>query len=358
MPILTATFIHTFRLRLIEWFRAYGRDLPWRHTTDPYHIWVSEIILQQTQVKQGLDYYLRFISTFPDVRSLSEADDSTLLHVWQGLGYYSRAHNMKHAARQIIEEHDGNFPDDPRDIARLKGIGPYTTAAISSIAFGLPLAVVDGNVYRVLSRTLGDDTPIDTTEGKKRYFALASELLDPKEPSTYNQAIMDFGALVCTPKNPECDTCPIRDLCISKGSELVEFLPRKARRTEIKEEYLDFYLLQKADSIAVEKRDHSGIWKGLYQFLLRTTVPEGWREIEVLTLPDHRLTHRLLHIRVHLCEETGERMSTTTLSRTDGIDIESIGEGLRFIPIDHHPDYAFPKPLRQFLDQHYPRGER
>ena len=337
---LSPAFSSKFRSALIDWFKEHGRKLPWRGTDNPYHIWVSEIILQQTQVKQGWDYYLRFIETFPDVKALAEADEEVLLRVWQGLGYYSRAHNMKRAAVQIMEEYGGLFPKKAGQIAGLKGIGPYTTAAIGSIAFGLSLAVVDGNVYRVLSRILADETPIDTTEGKKHYAAIASELLSPEDPSRYNQAIMDFGAMVCTPKNPSCDTCPLSDICRSFGTALPELLPIKARKTAVKEEELHFYLLQDGNTIAVEKRDKTGIWKGLYQLPILKEAPEGWEETEVYKLKDHRLTHRLLHINVHHCRpQPGAEDTSLPYS---------------FIPISDHQKLAFPKPLRHFLDTRYP----
>ena len=349
---ISPAFTSKFRSELLAWFKEYGRKLPWRGTDNPYYIWVSEIILQQTQVKQGWDYYLRFIETFPDVKALAEADEEVLLRVWQGLGYYSRAHNMRRAAIQIMEEYGGRFPKTADDIAKLKGIGPYTTAAIGSIAFGLPLAVVDGNVYRVLSRLLADETPIDTTEGKKHYAAIASELLAPEAPSRYNQAIMDFGAMVCTPKNPSCGACPLSEICLSFDTELPELLPIKARKTAVKEEELHFYLLQKGSHIAVEKRDKTGIWKGLYQFPILKEAPADWQETETFKLKDHRLTHRLLHITVHHCRpKTGAGSAV----KAEGSDRD--GKSVlpySFIPIQEHHKLAFPKPLRHFLDTRFP----
>lgn len=338
---LSETFKLAFQKSLIGWFKENGRKLPWRETRNPYHIWVSEIILQQTQVKQGWDYYLRFIETFPDIFALAKADDETLLRVWQGLGYYSRAHNLRAAAGQIVQTYGGIFPTNPVQIANLKGIGPYTTAAIASIAFGLPLAVVDGNVYRVLSRLLGEETPIDTTEGRKLYAALAEELLDREEPSAYNQAIMDFGAMVCTPRHPSCDSCPVAELCQSRGTDLVELLPQQVRKTAVREEELHFYLLQDGDAFAIEKRDSTGIWKGLYQLPLLSEPPAGWSETEVFRLRDHRLTHRLLHISIHKCIPTSGKREEEDTRWT-------------FIPTSEHPGYAFPKPIRSFLDGAFP----
>ena len=334
------SFLYAFRVSLEEWFGLHGRKLPWRGISDPYRIWVSEIILQQTQVKQGWDYYLRFIDAFPDVSSLAGADESRLLRVWQGLGYYSRALNMKVAANQILDRFGGRFPDNAADISSLKGIGPYTTSAIGSIAYGLPLAVLDGNVYRVLSRLLLDMTPIDTTGGKKHFAELASLLLDPDNPSLYNQAIMDLGAMVCTPARPKCEDCPIRTLCKSAGTEYSLLLPLKSRKLKVKEETMHFYLLQRGTQFAIEKRDRSGIWKGLYQLPILSDVPVGWSEKGAIRLKDHRLTHRLLHIEIHLC-------------LPDSVECVSSLPYL-FIEVSDHSSYPFPKPLRQFLDTHFP----
>ena len=198
-----------FRTQLLEWFNVNGRILPWRETKDPYKIWVSEIILQQTRVNQGWNYYTRFISQYPTVKELADSSTEELLLMWQGLGYYNRAHNMQIAARDIVKNFNGVFPKDPKLVRGLKGIGDYTTAAICSIAYNLPLAVVDGNVYRVLSRFYGIDVPIDSAEGKKTFQALASATLDTKHPGLYNQALMDLGAMVCTPKKTDCDSCPV-----------------------------------------------------------------------------------------------------------------------------------------------------
>ena len=226
-----------FALTLLRWFRENGRDLPWRQTHDPYAIWLSEIILQQTQVKQGWDYWERFMRRWPMVEALAAATEDEVLREWQGLGYYSRARNLHYAAKQIVAL--GHFPDSIEEIRQLKGVGDYTAAAIGSIAFGLPAAVVDGNVYRVLSRHFGIDTPINTTEGKKVFAALAQSLL-PDSPSKYsltshhspltseyNQAIMDFGAIQCTPQSPRCDVCPLMESCAAFREGRVGELPVK-----------------------------------------------------------------------------------------------------------------------------------
>lgn len=331
----------------MEWFRHHGRDLPWRRTKDPYKIWVSEIILQQTQVVQGRAYYERFVDELPDVKSLAEVSDDKLLMLWQGLGYYSRAHNLKHAAQQIMEDYAGHFPQQEQDVRSLKGVGPYTTAAIMSIAFNYPLAVVDGNVYRVVSRLLATETPIDTTEGKKLYAQFADKLLDRENPSHYNQALMDLGAMICTPRNPLCAECPVQQLCQSKGTNLVDLLPLKAKRTQVIEKHLTFYLYLQESTFAVERRGKTGIWKGLYQLPLQVSdtpysappLPdEGWNIIEEIRLPDHRLSHRLLHIHVIVCSPGTEKRLSTKYD---------------WIKIEDHSKFAFPKPLRAFLDRYF-----
>ncbi len=250
---------------LSQWYAINKRDLPWRSTVNPYYIWLSEIILQQTRVEQGLPYYLKFIDTFPVVADLANADEDLVLKLWQGLGYYSRARNLQFSAKLILSEFGGNFPDNHADILRLKGVGPYTAAAISSFSFGLPYAVLDGNVIRVLSRVFGIQTPFDTTAGKKQFQKLAQELLDKKNPAEYNQAIMEFGALQCVPKSPKCNDCPIVNDCIAFNTNTVSLLPVKSKKLKVKNRYLHFLVVNKNNEVLIGKRN-SGIWQGLYEF--------------------------------------------------------------------------------------------
>lgn len=343
-----------FRQALIEWYELNGRRLPWRETNDPYKIWISEVILQQTQVIQGLDYYLRFIERYPDVKTLAASPESDLLLIWQGLGYYSRAHNLHKAAQSIVQYHSGVFPKAVEDVSKLKGIGPYTLAAIMSIAYNEPLAVVDGNVYRVLSRVLDIDVPIDTSMGQKAFRALAQELLDPQYPGIYNQGIMDLGAMICTPKSPKCDECPIQEVCKCAHSPTITLRPVKAKKMIVKELYLDFFLLIQGEYIWGEKRGKQSIWKGLYQFPLHLSdrahpaplsllrdlkINTGEEELKISHsyTTTHRLTHRLLNINIH------------TIHLPEHIDLSYLG--LEAIPISRHSEYAFPKPLREFLDK-------
>lgn len=247
-----------------DWYLAFGRDLPWRQTKDPYLIWISEIILQQTRVNQGYEYYLRFAERFPTVQALAEADEEEVLKFWQGLGYYSRARNLHTAARSI-----GNiFPTTYSDVINLKGVGEYTAAAICSFAYDLPYAVVDGNVFRVLSRYFGIETPIDTGQGKREFTSLAQELLDKKNPAQHNHAIMDFGALQCTPKSPNCSICPLVESCFAFQNHKIAVLPLKKGKVKVTNRYLNYFYIQQGEFTYLVKRTDKDIWRNLYQFPL------------------------------------------------------------------------------------------
>ena len=287
-----------FSLTLIRWFRENGRDLPWRHTRDPYAIWLSEIILQQTQVKQGWDYWERFMRRWPKVEDLAAASEDEVLREWQGLGYYSRARNLHYAARQIVGL--GHFPDTLEEIKALKGVGDYTAAAIGSIAFGLPTAVVDGNVYRVLARHFGIDTPINTTEGKKVFTAMAQELLPEIEAPAYNQAIMDFGAIQCTPQLPHCIECPLMDSCVALREDKVSKLPVKLKTLKVCERHLIYIYVRCQDHVAIHRRGVGDIWQGLWEPWLVDEVPA--HAVMLRKNVKHMLTHRILFADFYLLE--------------------------------------------------------
>ena len=303
----------SFATTLLEWFRENGRDLPWRQTRDPYAIWLSEIILQQTQVKQGWDYWERFMHRWPTVEALAAATEDEVLREWQGLGYYSRARNLHFAAKQIVAL--GHFPDTLDEIRKLKGVGDYTAAAIGSIAFGLPAAVVDGNVYRVLARHFGIDTPINTTEGKKLFQSLAQSLLPTPEfsshisrlspltthlSSLYNQAIMDFGAIQCTPQSPRCQECLLMESCVAFRSNLVSDLPVKQKTLKVRERHLIYIFIRYNGETALHRRGPGDIWQGLWEPFLCETVPAG---AELLRRNvKHVLTHRILYADFYLWE--------------------------------------------------------
>ena len=258
-----------FSNSLIYWYLQNDRDLPWRRTKNPYFIWLSEIMLQQTRVAQGMAYYLKFTDNFPTVFDLAKADESTVLKMWQGLGYYSRARNLHYSAKHIANELNGEFPNTYKEIIKLKGIGDYTASAIASICFKEPTAVVDGNVYRVLSRYFGIKTPINSSAGIKEFKALAQTLIDESQPGNYNQAIMDFGALHCKPQNPLCDTCPFADSCVALEKKLIKELPVKDKKIKIRNRYFNFLVIKTNNNKTIlTERKGKGIWQGLYQFPL------------------------------------------------------------------------------------------
>ncbi len=257
-----------FNRKLIIWYEAHKRDLPWRTTKDPYKIWLSEIILQQTRVAQGLNYYKKFKQNYPTINELANASGEQILKDWQGLGYYSRARNLHAAAKTVSQEQNGTFPDTFLEIKKLKGVGDYTAAAIASFAFNLPHAVVDGNVYRLLSRVFGIETPIDSTKGKKEFQELADLLLNKKNASDHNQAIMEFGSMQCKPKNPNCNDCPLQSKCVAFNTGLVEKLPIKEKKIKQRERYLNYLILEGEGKILVNHRTQKGIWQNLYDFPL------------------------------------------------------------------------------------------
>ena len=250
---------------LLEWYPLNKRELPWRNTDNPYFIWLSEIILQQTRVEQGLSYYLKFIKEFPEITDLANAKEDQVMKLWQGLGYYSRARNLHYSAKYIVKYHDGIFPRLYSDIIQLKGIGTYTAAAIASFSFGLPYAVVDGNVIRVLSRVFGIETSFQTALGKKNYQQLAQDLLSKKNPAEHNQAVMEFGAMQCVPKSPKCSACPYITNCIAYNTNSIEKFPAKSKKLKVKNRFLNYLLIQTDDTVILGKRN-GGIWKGLYEF--------------------------------------------------------------------------------------------
>jgi len=257
-----------FSDKLVKWYELNKRDLPWRATSDPYKIWLSEIILQQTRVNQGLPYYLRFIEKYPNVGDLAAASQQDVLRLWQGLGYYSRARNLHECAKQVVANYGSVFPDNYQALKKLKGIGDYTAAAIASIAYQENVAVVDGNVFRVLSRVFGIDAPIDSTEGKKKFATLANELIDSRQPDLYNQAVMEFGALHCTPKNPNCDDCILGSGCFASQRQMQDFLPVKLKKTVVRDRYFYYFVVQKGDSYLMKKRTEKDIWQGLFDFFM------------------------------------------------------------------------------------------
>ena len=261
-----------FTQKLLHWNTTSNiRQMPWKGENDPYKIWLSEIILQQTRVEQGWDYYNRFIKSFPTIEKLAKAPEEKVFKLWEGLGYYTRCKNLIATARFITKEKNGKFPDTYEEILALKGVGPYTAAAIASFAFNLPHAVVDGNVFRVLARFFAIDTAIDSASGKKIFTALAEQLLEKTKPGIYNQAIMDLGAVVCKPKNPLCKACPLQNKCEANLQGLIGILPVKTGKLIKKDRWLYYFLVEFEDKIFVRKRGTKDIWENLYEFILEET---------------------------------------------------------------------------------------
>ena len=339
---------------LIAWYKAHGRQLPWRETRDAYRIWLSEVILQQTRVQQGMSYYLRFTERFPHVEALAAASEDEVLKLWQGLGYYSRARNLHAAARQVVAEYGGKFPTTFDELRTLRGVGDYTAAAVASMAFDQAVAVVDGNVYRVLSRLFDLDTPIDTTAGKRAFTALAEELIAPTEAATYNQAIMDFGAICCTPQNPQCTTCPLADRCQAHAAHTVAERPVKQGRTKVRDRYFHYLHLQCEGKTLIHRRTEGDIWQGLYEFpLIERAEPcdfatlctsEGfcsWLQACRFTL---RATHTMApHILSH------QRLHATFYR----LEVDSLPTIAEMIPISESAldDYAISRLTEKYLDQ-------
>lgn len=289
-----------FSTTLLNWFALNGRDLPWRHTKDAYAIWLSEVILQQTRIQQGMDYWLRFVRRWPRVEDLAAASEDEVLREWQGLGYYSRARNLHAAAQQIAA--NGSFPNTLDGIKKLKGVGDYTAAAIGSIAFGLPAAVVDGNVYRVLARHYGIDTPINTTQGKRLFTELAQSLLPVDQPASFNQAMMDFGAIQCTPTSPKCVLCPLQESCEAFRSGRVGELPVKEKKLTIQTRRFTYMYIRCQGKTAIRKRAAGDIWQGLWEPVLAEEC--GMLAGAKLLRKDvkHVLTHRILLADFYLLE--------------------------------------------------------
>ena len=328
----------SFTTTILEWFKENGRTLPWRETSDPYAIWLSEIILQQTQVKQGKAYWERFIVRWPTVEALANATEDEVLREWQGLGYYSRARNLHTAAKQVVAL--GGFPTTIEGIKSLKGVGDYTAAAIGSIAFDLPAAVVDGNVYRVLARHYGISTPINTTEGKRLFAALAQEQLLPaldkegKGAGLYNQAMMDFGAIQCTPAAPQCEQCPLVESCEAFREDRVGELPVKLKTLKVKQRHLTYVYIRCQGHTAIHRRPAGDIWQGLYEPWLTEKVPSG--AILQCQHVKHVLTHRILYADFWMWE-TEER--------------PPLPEGYFWIPEADIDNYAVPRLIEILLDR-------
>ncbi len=332
---------------LETWYLKNKRNLPWRKSSNPYFIWLSEIILQQTRIQQGLDYYNKFTANYPTVYDLAKASEDQILKDWQGLGYYSRARNLHFSAKYICDELNGNFPSTYKEIIKLKGVGDYTASAIASICYHEKTAVVDGNVYRVLSRYFNIDTAINSSKGIKYFKELAQELIQNANPKEYNQAIMDFGSMVCKPQNPICESCPLSDSCIARAKNRINELPVKEKKLKIKNRYLNFIVFDNGQQTVLEKRTGNGIWKNLYQFpmieadailskkeITKNALITSLKEYQITLYNSepivHKLTHQHLFTQFWIVET--ELKNTQNLQTWSSID-----------------DFAVPKLVHNFL---------
>ena len=345
-----------FSAHLLKWYNVRKRDLPWRRTKEPYEIWISEIILQQTRVDQGLPYYEHFIQKFPTVYSLANASEKEVLKVWQGLGYYSRARNLHHTAKSIVDDYHGIFPRHYDEIIHLKGIGSYTAAAISSICFDEPKAVVDGNVFRVLSRFHGIDNPIDSSDGKKIFVALANEVMDKTSPGEYNQAIMEFGALQCKPSAPDCASCCLNAKCHASNTGTVDRFPVKSKTIKQKKRYFNYIMLAGDRGTFYQKRSKKDIWKHMYEPLLIESKKylaaneilnnKAWlnifkKEVEPKLVRSETIEHKLTHqtIKARFWEAS---IASDSLSVNSALEEFEEGELL---------DIPIPRLIEKYLEQ-------
>ena len=345
-----------FQERLMSWYAQSHRPLPWKGEKDPYLIWLSEVILQQTRVEQGLPYFERFRQHYPTVEQLAAAPQDEIMKLWEGLGYYSRARNLHAAAKYVAEELGGQFPDTYEGILQLKGVGPYTAAAIASFAFGLPCAVVDGNVFRVLSRVFGIELPIDTSVGKRHFTGLAQELLDASQPGAYNQALMDFGATQCTPKKPSCKSCPFSNMCTALKADSINALPVKSKKLTKRERFFHYLAINHEGKMLLCKREGKDIWQNLYEFPLlewaHNTITEeelresalwqqlfGGQEVQIsrVSAPyQQQLTHQKI-IATFWTVDAPTQFSPTTISYL-AIDKKKLEK------------FAFPRVINRYLN--------
>jgi len=346
----------SFQSEIVKWYLKHKRDLPWRGTSDAYVIWLSEVILQQTRVEQGLPYFNRFLQNYPTVLDFAAATETQILKLWQGLGYYSRGRNMLFTALQVRDQHDGVFPTNYQSLIKLKGIGDYTAAAIASFSSNERKAVLDGNVFRVLSRYFGIDEPINSSSGKKRFLALAQSLIEDQDAATYNQAIMEFGALQCKPKSPNCSVCPVQTGCVAKQADLVNVLPVKLNKLKKRTRYFNYFIVFAGDKILVKKRNAGDIWQELYDFPLIETagnyqdVPADFSEqlhalfgkaceITVLSQQKHLLTHQTIYVQFF------------------GLDNYIINFNqdaeIKWVSLDEFNELPQPKVITNFMNTHF-----
>jgi A/G-specific adenine glycosylase len=344
----------SFSAILINWYLKNKRDLPWRNISDPYKIWLSEIILQQTRVEQGLPYYLKFIQNYPDVKKLANAHEDEVLKLWQGLGYYSRARNLHFTAKEIVKKHKAQFPSTYHEIRALKGIGDYTAAAVASFAYNLPYAVVDGNVMRVLSRYLGIDVAVDSSKAKKIFAEAAQELLDKENPAVYNQAIMEFGATFCIPVKPYCENCIFNDSCEAFRQKKVNELPYKSKKTKITKRYFHYFILDYKGKTYLHKRKSGDIWQGLYEFPLHEA--KSHLEFDEL-LKSHLLKDVAKHSKMRLIKTSSTKKHILShqhiFAQFYHVHLNKSFKDEQYleVPFEALNNYALPRLIHRYLEE-------
>ena len=332
-----ADFLHVGK-KLLDWYRIHGRDLPFRKTNDPYLIWICEIIFQQTRIEQGLDHYRNFTQRFPDVHTLAAAETDEVLLYWKGLGYYSRALNLHKAALQIVNEHGAIFPVEHEEILKLKGVGKYTAAAISSICFGKRIAAVDGNFYRVLSRVFADDFDVSNSKAFQYFSELALRMMPENEAGHFNEAMMDLGSGICKPRNPLCNSCPLNMDCLAFNLGKIPHFPVKTKKTKVTDLEISYYFVQFEDQFLIKQRDEDFIWKKLYEF--PTSIPESFETfISGQKTLLHKLTHKNLTIPI----------SRVTLDSENIFKDFAQKEGFQIVSFEDSHQKSFPKPLQNYL---------
>ncbi|MBL6963827.1 MAG: A/G-specific adenine glycosylase [Bacteroidetes bacterium] len=347
---LSNSLIRSIRSTILEWYFAHGRKLPWRETKDPYAIWLSEIIMQQTRIEQGTPYYEEFIKSYKTVFDLAKAPEQDVLRLWQGLGYYSRARNMHHTAKVLVENHKGIFPSDYESLIKLRGIGDYTASEILSYCFNKPYSILDGNVVRLLSRLFEIRENRNSAKGKKLFKEQADQLLEQENPGEFNQALMDIGAGICTPANPLCNSCPLQTVCIAFQKNIQNELPLKSTAKKVRKRYLHYFLIQNDNDIYIRKRDAKDIWQNLYDLPLiekekagRVSLKIIERELKLkvqqtkwITTVKHLLSHQELHIHFYRLKHVTIKQDTS----------------FRLIALFEINTYPFPKPIIDFFKNH------
>lgn len=336
-----ADFLHIGK-KLTKWYDTNARQLPWRENQLPYNIWISEIVLQQTQVKQGLGHYLRFIERFPTVKELHQASEDDVLLYWKGLGYYSRAINVHKAAHQIVEDFGGEFPNHYNDILKLKGVGKYTAAAIASICFDEKIPAVDGNFYRVLSRIFADDFDISNSKAFQHFSDLALLVMPEEKPGEFNQAIMDIGAEICRPKNPLCMFCPVNEDCMAFQTGRVSEFPVKTKKVKVSDLSLKYFFVKYQNQFLIKQRGNDFIWKKLYEF--PTSIPENWNGYLINSkIVNHKLTHKNLSIEINLINIDSKKEFEKFASDNDFLIVNET----------QADEKSFPKPLEKYYLKKY-----